>query len=158
MISLFWKSSSDIMSGFSQFNQRGRFAEDIILHSSRLKQRGKHLQMLLTAANKPNLHRSIIPTERQTASTEKHANGFNSRSWKGSAEGTFQRADRGCTAGFPADVLDWEVRWSFVVHPCSRASSSAQPETSFEPSKKREDERPSVWCVASPTPLMLPMR
>lgn len=38
MISLFWKSSSDIISGFSQFNQRGRLADDIILHSSRLKQ------------------------------------------------------------------------------------------------------------------------
>lgn len=38
MISLFWKSSSDIISGFSQFSHRGRLADDIILHSSRLKQ------------------------------------------------------------------------------------------------------------------------
>lgn len=39
MISLFWKSSSDIISGFSQFSHKGRLADDIILHSSRLKQR-----------------------------------------------------------------------------------------------------------------------
>lgn len=45
MISLFWKSSSDIMSGFSQFSHKGRLADDIILHSSRLKQgRGHHVK------------------------------------------------------------------------------------------------------------------
>ncbi|TNN38153.1 hypothetical protein EYF80_051691 [Liparis tanakae] len=37
MISLLVKSSSDIMSGFSQFSHRGRFAEDMIRHSSSLK-------------------------------------------------------------------------------------------------------------------------
>lgn len=36
MISLFWNSSSDMMSGFSQFNHSGLFADDIIRHSSSL--------------------------------------------------------------------------------------------------------------------------
>lgn len=59
------------MSGFSQFNHRGRFAEDIILHSSRLQQRRERLQMLLlTAANKPQLNTSVIPTETWTDSTK----------------------------------------------------------------------------------------
>lgn len=39
MISLFWKSSSDIISGFSQLSHNGRLADDIIRHSSRLKQK-----------------------------------------------------------------------------------------------------------------------
>lgn len=61
MISLFWKRSSDIISGFSQFSHRGRLADDIILHSSRLKQ-----EMHIRAQNRRKTSEERITEESVT--------------------------------------------------------------------------------------------
>lgn len=49
---------------------------------------------------------------------------------------SLQRRVRGCTGGFPADVLDSVGRWSSAGRPCNQAFSSAPPETSFEPVRR----------------------
>lgn len=75
MISLFWKSSSDIISGFSQFSHRGRLADDIILHSSRLtqeirtrsktqeSQRGKNNRGIGDTSSEPTHRRDLQKNE-----------------------------------------------------------------------------------------------
>lgn len=75
MISLFWKSSSDIISGFSQFSHRGRLADDIILHSSSLKQeirtrsktkenqRGKNNRGISNTSPEPTHRRDLLRNE-----------------------------------------------------------------------------------------------
>lgn len=55
IISLFWKSSSDMMSGFSQFSHSGLLADDMIRHSSNLPKIDIYIFFSLVITH-PNRH------------------------------------------------------------------------------------------------------